>query len=229
MRKWMMMVGATVLLGIIALVFLLIPGSDEEQLTEAEAGTAVISLYGGEVESTTATKKGYVVYFNRESGKYSAQVDQSTGRVESLSLIEKNAAVSKITETQAGERALQEAEGEIEQTSFSKDRNEYRVSIVNDTEKFIVIVDASTGEIKEITKEAVAPEKPADTNRVITEAEAVAIAKQTLDGEVQELEFVDTEEGGYYLVEIENDETDQEVTVQVHAVRGETLTVEWED
>lgn len=229
MRKWMIMAGATILLGIIALIFLLFPGSDEEQMTEAEAGASVIELYGGEIESTETAKEDYKITFNREDGKYSAQVDKSTGRVEALSLIEKAPAETRITEAEASERALKEAEGEIAQSSFSKERNEYEVAITNDTEKSIVIVDASSGEIVNVTKEAIAPEKPADTNRVITEDEAVKIAKQTLDGEVQELEFVETEDGGYYLIEIENDGTDQEATIQIHAVRGETLTVEWED
>ena len=229
MRKWMIMAGATILLGIIVLIFLLFPGSDEEQMTEAEAGASVIELYGGELENTETAKEDYKITFNREDGKYSAQVDKSTGRVEALSLIEKAPAETRITEAEASERALKEAEGEIAQSSFSKERNEYEVAITNDTEKSIVIVDASSGEIVNVTKEAIAPEKPADTNRVITEDEAVKIAKQTLDGEVQELEFVETEDGGYYLIEIENDGTDQEATIQIHAVRGETLTVEWED
>ncbi|MBT2570373.1 hypothetical protein [Planococcus sp. ISL-110] len=65
--------------------------------------------------------------------------------------------------------------------------------------------------------------------RIITRDEAVRVAKNTLDGEVQEAEFVQTEDGGYYLVEIVNDQTEQEATIQIHAVRGDTMSVEWDD
>lgn len=229
MSKKLIMAGATILLALLILGFLLIPGSDENLLTEAEAGASVIKLYGGEIESSEPAKDGYTIVFNRENGKYSAQVDKSTGRIDSVALLEKATSDSVIPEAEAHKLALEEAEGEIVESSFSKERNEYEVAIENDNEKSTIVIDAASGDIRGIQKEAVPEKAPETANRVITEAEAIAIARKTLNGEVQDVEFTETEDGGFYLIEIEKDSTDQEAAIRVHAVRGETLTVEWED
>ncbi|UJF25917.1 PepSY domain-containing protein [Planococcus sp. 107-1] len=230
MSKKLMMAGATILLGLLVFGFVLIFGSDDNPVTETEASAAVIELYGGEVERTERAKDGYTIIFNRDNGKYSAQVDRSTGRIESLALLEKAADANPvITESEASELALKEVDGEIMQSSFSKTQNQYEVVVKNKQEKAIILVDAIGGTVIDIQKEPIQQNEAEPANRVITEAEAIAIAKKTLDGEVQELEFTETEDGGFYLIEIENDRTDQEATIRVHAVRGETLTVEWED
>lgn len=229
MSKKLMMAGATILLGLLVFGFVLVFGSDDNPVTETEASASVIELYGGEVEHTERAKDGYTIVFNRNNGKYSAHVDQSTGRIESLTLLEKAAATPVITEKEASESALKEADGEIVQSSFSKTQNQYEVVVENEQEKAIILVDAIGGAVIDIQKEPIQQNEAEPANRVITEAEAIAIAKKTLDGEVQELEFTETEDGGFYLIEIENDHSDQEATIRVHAVRGETLTVEWED
>ena len=46
---------------------------------------------------------------------------------------------------------------------------------------------------------------------------------------MKEVEFIETADGGYYLVEIENVDSDQEATIQIHAIRGDTMTVDWDD
>ncbi|GKW45060.1 PepSY domain-containing protein [Planococcus sp. NCCP-2050] len=229
MSKKLMMAGATILLGLLVFGFVLVFGSDDNPVTETEASASVIELYGGEVERTERTKDGYTIIFNRDNGKYSAQVDQSTGRIESLALLEKAAATPVITEKEASESALKEVDGEIVQSSFSKTQNQYEVVVENEQEKAVILVDANGGAVVDVQIEPIQQNEAEPANRVITEAEAIAIAKKTLDGEVQELEFTETEDGGFYLIEIENDHTDQEATIRVHAVRGETLTVEWED
>ncbi|MCJ1907060.1 PepSY domain-containing protein [Planococcus ruber] len=228
MSKKLMMAGATILLGLLAFAFVLIFGPDENPVTETEASAAVIDLYGGEIESTERAKDGYTIVFNRENGKYAAEVDQSTGRIESLTLLEKAVSDPVITEKEASELAFKQLDGEIVKSTFSKTRNQYEIVIENERERAAILIDAEGGEVLDVKKEAI-PKDETPRNRVITEAEAIAIAKQTLDGEVQDLEFTETEDGGFYLIEIENDETDREVTVRIHAVRGETLTVEWED
>jgi uncharacterized membrane protein YkoI len=231
MRKWMIMAAATILLGVIVIIYLLNPFIGTEEINAAEAEQSVLQMYGGEIVATSEAEDDFIVEFNKPEGFYTATVSKATGQVESMKLLEKNEQSKELTEKQASAAALTEVGGTLEEIAYSKENSEYTVKIKDGQIIKTVIVAAATGEIRKITSEA-APTGPAPeprTEPVITKDEAIALAKQTLDGEVQEAEFVDTEDGGYYLVEIENDETEQEVTVQIHAIRGETMTVEWDD
>lgn len=231
MKKWLLMSAATVFIAIAVLAFLLFPGNSEQTVTLAEAEETVIGLYGGAVENTAESGNHFVVDFNRDDGRYQASVNKNTGQVESMELVEKAEQGKKLTEEEAAEIASAEVEGTVENNTFIEERNEYEVQIAGQEENATVFVSVQTGEIRKISTEAAEPDpKPEpEPERIITRDEAAAIARKTLEGEVQEVEFTQTEDGGYYLVEIENEETEQEVTVQVHAIRGETMTVEWDD
>ena len=231
MRKWMIMASATILLGAVVLVFLLFPNSSEE-ITMEQANETVISLYGGEVEQTTGSGKVYSVEFQRADGRYLALVNRQNGQVENMELMEKTAAAKELTEQQAKDLALEKAEGTIDSISYDEGRNEYGVKVREESQISTIVLSAATGEVRKISQEPIEAEAPAEEpepDRIITRDEAVRLAKNTLDGELQEAEFVQTEDGGYYLVEIENDQTDQEATVQIHAIRGDTMSVEWDD
>ncbi|MFD1206300.1 PepSY domain-containing protein [Sporosarcina contaminans] len=66
---------------------------------------------------------------------------------------------------------------------------------------------------------------------LITEKEAVSIALSQLNGEVDDVDFVKTTDGGYYLVEIEveDDSRGDEAIYQIHAISGKILSVTWDD
>ncbi|MCP2033275.1 putative membrane protein YkoI [Planomicrobium sp. HSC-17F08] len=232
MRKWMFMAAGTVLLGVIVIAYLLNPFIGTESIGAAEAEQSVLEMYGGELVGTSAEADNFAVDFKKADGLYTAIVNKSTGQVESMRLIEKKEQSTQLTEEQAGAAALKEVEGTLESVTYLKDSKQYEVKIKDEKNITTVLVTAATGEIQKITADPVAkPDtKPkTEPDAVIAQDEAIAIAKKTLDGEVQEVEFVQTEGGGYYLIEIENEESDREVTVQIHAIRGETLTVEWDD
>src|SRR5690606_32064203 len=134
-----------------------------------------------------------------------------------------------LTEQQAQDIALEQAEGTIDGISYNEERNEYDVKVKEETQLSTVILSADTGEVRKISQEPIEAAEPTEEptpepERIITRDEAVQLAKKTLDGEVQEAEFVETGDGGYYLIEIENEQTDQEATVQIHAIRGDTMT-----
>jgi len=63
---------------------------------------------------------------------------------------------------------------------------------------------------------------------LISEKQAMKIALGQLKGEVEDIEFVRTNDGGYYLVEID-DNKDNEATFQIHAISGKILSVTWDD
>lgn len=230
MRKWILMAAGTVLLGVIVIVYLLNPFIGTESIDETEAEQSVLELYGGELVGTSETAEGFAVDFRKADGLYTATVNKATGQVESMKLIEKKKQATQLTEEQAGAAALNEVKGTLESVTYLRDSQQYEVKIKDEKNINTVLVAAATGEIDNITADPVAkPDTKPEPDAVITQDEAIAIAQKTLEGEVQEIEFVQTEGGGYYLVEIENEESDREVTVQIHAIRGETLTVEWDD
>ncbi|WP_392454327.1 PepSY domain-containing protein [Chryseomicrobium aureum] len=67
----------------------------------------------------------------------------------------------------------------------------------------------------------------------LTEEQVSEIALQQVSGTVADVDFEQSESGGYYLVEIEQpdqgDEDGPEATVQIHAITGEVLSVVWDD
>ncbi|TWT07337.1 hypothetical protein FQV26_05870 [Planococcus sp. CPCC 101016] len=231
MRKWILMASATTLLGVLVLVFLLFPRSSQD-ITADQADEAVVSLYGGEVEQITESGDVYQVEFQRPDGRYRALVNRNNGQVETMELIEKTEPAKEWTEQQAEEIALEQAAGTIDAINYNKEENEYEVKVKDESQLSKIIISAATGEVRKISQEPIEPAVPVEESepeRIITRDEAIKLAKGTLDGEVQEAEFVETADGGYYLVEIENEQTEQEATIQIHAIRGDTMTVEWDD
>ncbi|MFD1862287.1 PepSY domain-containing protein [Planococcus chinensis] len=235
MKKWMLMAIATVLLGAVAAAYLLYPRPANEAVDAQQAEEAVTSVYGGQIEKTILDGQHFKVEFVREDGRYIATVNRGNGDVEKVEALGGAAPEEPelLTEEQAGAIAAEETGGTVEEIRYLKDQEEYEVRLAGETGEKIVILSSVSGEIRKITPVADTvepePEPAPEPDPVLTEAQAIEIAKQTLDGEVQEVTFTEDSDGGSYLVEIENDQLDKEVTVQIHAVRGETLTVEWDD
>ncbi|WP_165843736.1 PepSY domain-containing protein [Planococcus halotolerans] len=237
MKKWIAVIAVSVILGIAIVFFLFNSADSEKRLNEAEASAKVIELYGGTANETAIEGNEIIVEFHTDEGIYEAIVDRESGQVAAIELIEKTGPSKTLTDKQAEEIALKEVQGETEEINYVKEQNEYEVKIIGETEASIVSLSAETGEINKISKEEIgqsAPdqsqaETPTEPERIITRDEAVMIAKETLEGEVQEVEFTETQDGGYYLVEIENEATEQEATIQIHAIRGDTLSVDWDD
>ncbi|MGO1058010.1 PepSY domain-containing protein [Planococcus sp. FY231025] len=235
MKKWMLMAIATVLLGAVAAAYLLYPRPASEAVDAQQAEEAVTSVYGGKIEKTILEGEHFKVEFVREDGRYIATVNRGNGDVEKVEALGGAAPEEpeRLTEEQAGAIAAKETGGTVEGIRYLKDQEEYEVRLAGEAGGQIVILSSVSGEIRKITPVAETakpePEPAPEPDPVLTEAQAIEIAKQTLDGEVQEVTFTDDSDGGSYLVEIENDQLDKEVTVQIHAVRGETLTVEWDD
>ena len=61
----------------------------------------------------------------------------------------------------------------------------------------------------------------------LSEKKIIAIVKKQFDGVVDDIEYNRAADGGYYLVDIENDR--DEATFQVHAITGKILSVSFDD
>ena len=89
-----------------------------------------------------------------------------------------------------------------------------------------VTVDAITGNIiSEVVKETTGE------NALITKEQAIKIALGQLKNEqvdeVDDVSYEKTEDGGYYLIEIDTKD-DREATFQIHAISGKIMSVTWE-
>ncbi|MFS0639101.1 PepSY domain-containing protein [Mesobacillus foraminis] len=74
-------------------------------------------------------------------------------------------------------------------------------------------------------------ETPAQTVTFITKEEAARIAIKTINGEVDDMEDIETEESGgvtYYLVDVEREEA-EDGTVRINAITGEVTGVFYDD
>ena len=62
---------------------------------------------------------------------------------------------------------------------------------------------------------------------LLTEQQVISIASAQFTGEIEDIDFENTADGGYYLVEI--DTAEEEVTVQIHAITGKILSVSFDE
>lgn len=62
----------------------------------------------------------------------------------------------------------------------------------------------------------------------LTKAKVIEIAKKQASGTIDEVEFFQDNSGGYFIVEIENDDGN-DVTLQIHAITGKILSVSFDD
>ena len=62
---------------------------------------------------------------------------------------------------------------------------------------------------------------------LLTEQQVISIASAQFTGEVEDVDFENAADGGYYLIEIDTEE--EEVTVQIHAITGKILSVSFDE
>ncbi|MCM3744387.1 PepSY domain-containing protein [Sporosarcina luteola] len=119
---------------------------------------------------------------------------------------------------------------------------EYAVEVDASTSKILSLIQTrdtakADGDVPDANK-APNTSMPRDNTQktvLISEKKAEEIALAQLPagmiGEVDDVDFVNSAEGGYYLVQLDIETTDDmdEVTYQIHAISGKVLTVTWDD
>lgn len=114
--------------------------------------------------------------------------------------------------------------------------SQYVVTFTVDDYVYEVVANKEYGTLEKLTliKEGTQvepiptePEQPTPERERLTKQQVIAIAKQQAAGEIDEIEYYENSNGGYYIVEIENDGDD--VTLQIHAITGKILSVSFED
>ncbi|NYF23317.1 PepSY domain-containing protein [Sporosarcina sp. JAI121] len=185
------------------------------------------SMYGGTVDQIVIEDDVYKVEMNRSGASYSAEIDAATGSV--LSLVQtgeiKEEIPQVLSETKLKEIIARKYSGEAERISLNTSGKApvYEVKLSKDPKFTKVTVDAITGKtISEKVKETTGE------NALITKENAIAIAQGQLKGEIDDVSYEKTNDGGYYLIEIEAADG-REGTFQIHAISGKIISVTWDD
>ncbi|PQD96295.1 hypothetical protein CYL18_06795 [Pradoshia eiseniae] len=148
-----------------------------------------------------------------------------------------NQIISKTTfgEAEIKNRVSSLYNGEIQ--AIAKKKNQYEVTFRKNDFIYQVLVNEEEGTfsdlkvIKEGAKEEIdtPEESPAEQDELkpLTKEEVVKIARSQFEGSVDDVEFIATDDGGYYNVDLENQE--DEATLQIHALTGEIITITYDD
>lgn len=195
------------------------------------------TMYNGEVNNLLLHDNIYGATLTREGSVYAVRVDGETGKVLSMVLKEPSTElVSK--QKEAAEKAKKEESsvGKPEEVPVQSAPEKSKPQPEAPTEAPKPAQVQPKPEPKPKPQEKPQPKppvnKPAPQKTVLlTEQQAIQIALRQLNGEVDDVDFVKTSEGGYYLVEIEIDvdEGPDEATYQIHAISGKIMSVTWDD
>lgn len=221
--------------------------SKEEQLSSDEISQRLEQMYEGTVSGIKLKKDHYIVEMTRADMIYTMEVDPVDGKVLSMKQLgevevpdtelagEQSEEVSKgeeekiLAEEEIKKIIAEQYEHEIESIKLNNEVSEpyYEVEAVKNQQLVKVSVDAVSGDV--ISAE---PQETMSEQAIISRDEAIDIAFTQLKGEVDFVEFEATADGGYYLIEIEQDNDDgddYEALIQVHAITGKILSVDWDD
>ena len=177
---------------------------------ETEIRNRVESLFNGEVQTISKTTERYEVTFLKDDFLYKVSVDETDGTFRTITLLKEGNANAEAPEEETSN----------EETKTEKPAKEQHTG--NELPKEEPMEDPT----KEPIKEETTTEQP-EAMKPLTEQQASKIARSKFTGEVDEIEFVDTVDGGYYNVDIDNGK--DEATLQIHALTGEVLTITYDD
>src|SRR5690606_26226610 len=201
-----------------------------ETMPKQEIRTQLAEIYDGEVDGLLLDGSVYKATMSKAGAEYDVEVDAVSGKVLSLIQTKETSKPDIVSGTDEGNQTQVEptpneadnAEGEVAESKTS-DNGESKTEVPKQD------ANKATEQSKPVKQE-----KPKKTV-LITEQQAVKIGMAKLPagmvGEVDDVDFVNSTDGGYYLVQIDIDTDDDmdEVTYQIHAISGKVMTVTWDD
>jgi len=230
-KRWFIALLATIIILLVVGLYIGNLVKTEKPLSNEEISSQLEEMYGATVDSLSLNKGIYEAELNRSGALYLAKVEAVTGEVLSLNQLSevKVGSTKALTEKEARDLIAKKYPGEVERITLNKNESppKYKVEVVDNQALVTVVLDAHSGELVSEEKKEIPVE-----NVLITKERAIEIALEQLRGEVDHVSFEHTDDGGYYLVEIEQDNEDSddiEAVFQIHAITGEILSVDWDD
>ncbi len=205
----------------------------KEPIAADEIRTQLEDMYGGTVDQISKKGNVYQVDITRSGASYLASVNAVTGSV--ISIVQTSEMKEEITQphvlsqTEVKEILSEKYAGTAAGISLntSGEAPVYEVMLSKDPKFKQVTVDAITGTIlSEVVK------KTTGENALITKEQAIKIALGQLKNEqideVDDVSYETSEDGGYYLIEIDTKDN-HEATFLIHAISGKIISVTWEE
>lgn len=199
-----------------------------ETLPEQEIRSQLSMIYDGEVKDLMLDGSVYKAKVSKAGAEYDVEVDAGSGKVLSLIQTKEISNPDIVLETDKGKETTPDETDKADNKMMEDTNHEAANSKETDMAE-----DKNINKAPEQSK-PVKQEKPKKTI-FISERQAIEIGLAQLPagmiGEVDDVDFVNSTEGGYYLVQIEIDTEDDmdEVTYQIHAITGKVLTVTWDE
>lgn len=224
MKKWLITITVITIVCAVALWFFQERFVKEEPLSKKEVITHIQNLYNGQVKRIEKQGNQYEIELLRNGATYEVTIDANTRQITDL-LLKEAVKKSLLSEVQIRKYVTDYAPGEIE--SIVLENTYYKVQVTNDNKITNLTLDAYTGEViseKDAPKEV---NEPVIEKVLISEQKAIQIAQQELKGEVDSVNYKETADGGYYLIEIESDNA--EAIFEIHGVTGKIMSVSLEE
>lgn len=223
---------------VFVIYFWMKPTPAVEAFSKDEAIKTVQSLYGGKILNIEDTDGKYIIRAEQDKGTYEVTIDNQTGNIEKLQLIaaKKDAGTPSQPETallpESEIRSIVQGQtaGMIESVQLNNDQTNqpvYQVEVIDNNQKQVFLVNAINGEIltKKEQTEVKNNNQPKTTQ--ISQPDAKRIAKNYLNGKIDNVELESDSNGIYYIVEIET--ANDEAEIQIDAISGKVLSVTWDD
>ncbi len=213
----------------------------EDTVPEDVMKSRLETMYQGTVQKMSEGDDGYEAEILRNGALYSATVDHKTGKVKTMTLLkeakpdvavvpkEQPLAEEKPVVTEPKPEVIKPAPAPKPDPQPQKKPAPAPTPVQPVEKPQVQPKPEPTPQAKPVPQ----PEKKKSV--VLTGQQAVNIALTRLNAnvpvEVDDVDYVETQQGGYYLVEIELDtEADlDEVVYQIHAISGKVLSVSWDD
>ena len=176
---------------------------DGDDLTEEEANDIAKERFNGEILDTKLVDDIYHMTIKLDTGEYELKIASKSGEMMDL--------VRTKEETPKKDLAKND-------NKKSSDNNKSNESKKSDEEKAK----------KEAEKKEETQQEEEEPPKNITSEEAIQITLDTVYGEVDDVDLEDEDGQLYYFIEIET-EDDLEAEIQIHAISGEVISIEWDD
>ncbi|WP_252501734.1 PepSY domain-containing protein [Sporosarcina sp. Marseille-Q4943] len=249
-KPWFIPIVLTIIIVIAGQLYTAGKLTKAETLPKEEISSQLAMIYDGEVKDLMLDGSVYKAKVSRAGAEYAVEVDAGSGKVLSLIQTKETSKPDIVMETDEGEKAgnTDETATPVENSSDETAKTDSEIkkepdnkatdsSAADQTESKTEVPKPSANKTPEQSKPA---SKPANKEKqrktvLISEQKAKKIGMAQLPagaiGEVDDVDFVNSEDGGYYLVQIEIDTDDDmdEVTYQIHAISGKVMTVTWDD
>ncbi|WP_462412822.1 PepSY domain-containing protein [Neobacillus sp. Marseille-QA0830] len=199
------------------------PGS--KLLTTKEAQNLIQNRYQGTVTQIHFKNDQYLIKMEKEKRIYQIKLNANTGEIVSMVKTEDQTPQQALTETEVRALITEKIKGTI--ISIKKETQDgkeiYIVSVNEGTQLQSMEVDSVTGTIL-----STSPTTITEPSKKLTEAEAVKLAIEQVDGTVDEVNLETKNNQPYYFVKVKTTDK-QEAIVQIHAINRNVVSITWDD